>query len=331
MIPSHAVMIQDFGAPESFPLVEQTLSAPGPGKLLLRILAAGVSFVDALVAAGKYQLKPPRPFIRGSECAGVILAVGEGVSLRPGQRVLAAGFGFAFAEAAIIPEKLAIPIPDEMGFVTASVFRVSYATAYYALVQRAALQPGETLLVLGAAGAVGQAAIELGKIFGARVIASASTPEKREAALRAGADAAIDARAANWRTLVKDASGGKGVNVVLDTIGGASTEPAFRSLAWGGRHLIIGFASGEIPKLPVNLALLKGAALLGVDVRQFDLYQPAKAAQNIAALFRLYQEKKLHPAVAVKLPLARFAEALNLASAGETAGRIVLEMGEPHK
>jgi NADPH2:quinone reductase len=322
-----ALLAHDFGTPESFALEPHDPGAPGPGEVRIRIHAAGVAFVDVLVAAGKYQVKPPLPLIPGSECAGVIEAVGEGVpASRVGERIMACGFGFAFAEAAVIPAKLALPIPNSMGFAEAAVFQVSYVTAYYALLQRAALQPGETLLVLGAAGAVGLAAIELGKALGATVIASASSLEKRDLALATGADAVLDSRAPTWRDDVKALTGGKGVNVVVDPVGGALTELAFRSLAWGGRQVVVGFASGEIPKLPTNLVLLKGAALLGVEVRLFGINEPETAAANLRALFALYAEDKLHPPIAQTYAFEEFAPAMTRVAKGDSAGRIVLLM-----
>jgi NADPH2:quinone reductase len=323
-----AVLVEAFGAPASFALVPRDPGAPGPGKVRIAVRAAGVSFVDVLVAAGEYQLKPPLPFVPGSEFAGTIEAVGEGVDpARIGTRVMGAAFGAAFAEAAVIPDKLALAIPDAMAFNEAAVFRVSYATSYHALVQRGRLQPGETLLVLGAGGAVGHAAIEIGKALGARVIGSASTPDKRALASRAGADAVVDARAATWRDDVKVANGGRAVDVIVDPVGDPATEPAFRSLAWNGRHLVVGFAAGAIARLPVNLALLKGASLIGVDVRQFGDFEPAAAAANLVALLDLYRAGRLHPPIAARFPLDDFVAAMALARAGTTAGRIVLTMG----
>jgi NADPH2:quinone reductase len=213
-----------------------------------------------------------------------------------------------------------------MSYTEAAVFRVSYATAYHALVQRGRLQAGETVLVLGAGGAVGYAAIEIAKALGATVIGSASSEAKRALATRAGADQVVDARSATWRDDVKGANGGRAIDVVIDPIGGAVTELAFRSLAWNGRLLVIGFAGGEIAKLPVNLALLKGASLIGVDVRQFGEYEPEAAAANIAALFGLFAAGHLRPPIAKTYPLAEFAAAMVEARSGETAGRIVLTM-----
>jgi len=329
---SRAVVIHRFGHPSSFALEHRALEAPGPGKVAIRIHAAGISFVDVLVAAGEYQLKPPLPFVPGSEFSGVVTAVGAGVDpARIGERVLGSAFGAAMAEDAVIPARLALPIPPRMRFAQAAVFRVSYATAYYALVQRGGLKAGETVLVLGAGGAVGYAAIEVAKALGATVIGSASTAAKRALAVRAGADTTVDARSATWRDDVKAANAGKPVDVVIDPVGGAATELAFRSLAWNGRLLVIGFAGGSIAKLPANLALLKGASLIGVDVRQFGEYEPELAAANVTALFDLYEAGHLHPPIARTYPLDDFVAAMVEARAGETAGRIVLVMrdGEP--
>ena len=324
-----AVLARAFGPPESFSLEAHDPGPPGPGAVRISVRAAGVGFVDVLVALGQYQLKPPLPFVPGSEFAGVIEAVGPGVDpSRIGERVCATAFGAAFAEAATVPAKLARTMPAGMSFAEGAVFLVSYATAYHALVQRGRLARGETLLVLGAAGAVGTAAVQLGKILGATVIASASTPEKRALAQSCGADAVIDSGAADWREQVKSTNGGRGVDVVLDPIGGEATERAFRSLAWNGRHLVIGFAQGTIPKLPTNLALLKGAALVGVDIRQMGQFEPELAAANLDALFRLYGDGYLRPPIGQTYRLEEFAVAMAAARLDNTAGRIVLTMGE---
>ncbi len=327
---SRAVVIRAFGPPSGFSLEEHDPGVPGPGRVRIAIRAAGISYVDVLVAAGLYQLKPTLPFVPGSEFSGVIEAVGEGVDpARIGERVLGSAFGAAIGEACVIPAKLALPLPDAMDFVTASVFRVSYATAYHALVQRARLQPEETVCVLGAGGAVGYAAIEVAKALGARVIGSASTADKRALATRGGADAVIDAASPSWRDDLKAANAGKPVDVIVDPVGGEATEPAFRSLAWNGRHLVIGFAGGSIPRLPVNLALLKGASLIGVDVRQFEDYEHALAEANVQALLALFAQGKLHPPIARTYPIDDFVAAMEEAQRGVTAGRIVITMAAP--
>jgi NADPH2:quinone reductase len=319
-------VVHAFGPPSSFGLERRDPGPLGAGELRVAIRAAGVSFVDILVAAGKYQLQPPLPFVPGSEFSGVVEAVGDGVDpARIGQRVCATVFGQAFSQAAQVPATACRAIPDAMGFEEAAVFQVSYATAYHALVQRACLQPGETLLVLGAAGAVGYAAVQLGKAFGARVIGSASTAEKRDLVLKAGADAVVDAGSQDWRAAVKAANFEQPVDVVLDPVGGAATELAFRSLAWGGRHLVIGFLGG-IPKLPTNLALLKGAALIGVDIRQMGEKRPDLAAANMDRLFALYEQGEVNPAISGAYPLHDFVRAMEIVESGRTAGRIVLTM-----
>jgi NADPH2:quinone reductase len=301
--------------------------APGPGQVRIAIRAAGVNFVDILTAGGGYQIKPPLPFIPGTEFAGVIDAVGEGVSIRAvGQRVCASGFGDGFAEYAVRPAEATLVIPDGMDFADGATFRVSTATAAHALVQRGRLQAGESVLVLGAAGAVGLAAIQLAKALGARVIASASSDAKRALALASGADEAIDNAAEDWRDRVKAFAGAKGVDVVVDPVGGAATERAFRRLGWNGRHLVIGFAAGEIPRLPTNLALLKGAQLVGVDIRQFGLYEPEASAANLALILDLHAQGKLRPVISERRPLADFREAMERTAAGAVAGRIVLEI-----
>jgi NADPH2:quinone reductase len=323
-----AVIGDELGPPESFRLFDDCdPGEPGPGEVRYRIHAVSVTFVDALLAAGKYQIRPPVPFVPGGEVAGVVERVGAGVTaFAPGDRVCGIGMGNGFRDVAIAPADTLRRYPETLDFAEAATFVSSLATAYHALVQRAQVQPGETVLVLGAGGAVGCASIQLAKIFGARAIASASTQAKRELALRMGADAAVDARSASWRDDVKAANGGRPVDVVVDTIGGGASEPAFRSLAWKGRHLVIGFAGGGIPKLPLNLALLKGAALLGVDLRQFSLYEPETAEANIAALFELHRQRGLKPYIGHRFPLEQFADALRLAESGQAVGRIVVEM-----
>jgi NADPH2:quinone reductase len=240
--------------------------------------------------------------------------------------VVGSNWGGIFAEVANLRASGLRAIPAALSFEEAAVLPVSYYTARYALVERGHLQPGESLLVLGAGGATGYAAVQLGKHLGAKVIASASSEDKRALALAGGADVAIDARAADWRDQVKAASGGKGVDVVFDPVGGEATEPAFRSLAWNGRHLIVGFPGG-IASLRTNLALLKGASLIGVDLRQFGDNEPEAAEANMRGVFDLAAQGVLRPAIARRYPLEQFAEAMNDAAAGKAAGRVVLTIG----
>jgi NADPH:quinone reductase len=323
----HAVMAQDLGPPENYRLVDYDLGPPAAGQVRIAIKAAGISFVDVLTAAGGYQVKPPVPFIPGSECAGVVEALGEGATtFAVGDKVVGSGWGGLFAEVANLPARSVRKMPESMRFEEAAVFPVSTYTAWHALMDRGQLKAGETLLVLGAGGATGYAAVQIGKHLGATVIASASSEAKRALALAGGADVAVDARAKDWRDQVKAANGGKGVDVVFDPVGGEATDPAFRSLGWNGRHLIIGFPGG-IAALRTNLPLLKGASLIGVDIRQFGIFEAEKAEANQDSVFALAAQGKLNPAIGKTYPLEDFAAAMKDVESGTRAGRVVLTMG----
>ena len=322
----HAVIADELGAPANYRLKQRDPGAPGPDQVRIAVHAAGVSYVDVLTAGGGYQVRPPVPFVPGSECAGVIEAVGIGVSgIAPGDAVVASGWGGLFADVALLPARSVRLAPAGLSMIEAAVFPVSYQTARHALVDRARLRPGETLLVLGAGGATGYAAIQLGKHLGARVIASASSEAKRALALAGGADVAVDARAADWRDQLRQANDGKGVDVVFDPVGGNVTEAAFRALGWNGRHLVVGFTAG-MAQFRTNLPLLKGASLVGVDIRQFGIFEPEAAAANTAAVFALAGQGALRPAIGRTHPLEDFAAAMTEAASGTTAGRIVLTM-----
>lgn len=321
-----AVMADQLGPPDSYALVDHDPGPPSPTQVSISIRAAGISFVDVLTASGGYQVKPPVPFIPGSECAGVVAAVGAEVEgLAVGDKVVGSGWGGLFADVTNLPARIVRKMPEALSFDEAAVFPVSYATAWHALVDRGQLKAGETLLVLGAGGATGYAAVQIGRYLGARVIGSASSEGKRALALAGGADAVIDARGDDWRDQVKAANGGKGVDVVFDPVGGDATDPAFRSLGWNGRHLVIGFPAG-IAALRTNLPLLKGASLIGVDVRQFGIFEPEKSEANRDTIFALAGEGKLRPAIAQAYPLEDFRTAMEDAAAGKSAGRIVLTM-----
>jgi NADPH2:quinone reductase len=321
-----AVRADELGPPENYALVDHDPGPPSPTQVRISIRAAGISFVDVLTAGGGYQVKPPVPFIPGSECAGVIEAVGAEVTgLMVGDKVVASGWGGMFANATNLPARVVRKMPEALSFEEAAVFPVSYATAWHALVDRGQLKAGETLLVLGAGGATGYAAVQIGKHLGARVIGSASDAAKRDLAIAGGADAVVDARADDWRDQVKAANGDKGVDVVFDPVGGDATDPAFRSLGWNGRHLVIGFPGG-MTALKTNLPLLKGASLIGVDVRQFGIFEPEKSEANRDTVFALAGEGKLRPAVARSYKLEEFQAAMADAAAGKSAGRIVLAM-----
>ncbi|MEN2793145.1 NADPH:quinone oxidoreductase family protein [Sphingomonas oligophenolica] len=296
------------------------------GEVRVALVAVGISYVDVLTAEGNYQVKPPVPFIPGSEAAGVVIETAPDVpDVSVGDRVVCGGWYGLLADECVLPRDAVTPIPPGIDLVEAAVFPASFSTAWHALVDRAHVRPGETVLVLGAGGATGYAAVQVAKVLGAHVIASASTHEKRALATGGGADATIDARAADWRDAVKAANGGMPVDVVFDPIGGAATDAAFRSLAWCGRHLIVGFPGG-IASLRTNLPLLKGASLVGVNIRQFYLSQPDKAAANMAHLLDLASAGRLRPAVARNYPIEDYALVMAEAAKGESAGRIVVNL-----
>jgi len=319
------VVISDrFGPPDVYALVECPVQPLQKGHVRIAIKATGISFVDVLTARGEYQVKPPLPFIPGSEGAGNVTEVAEDVSgFMVGDRVVCSAWGGLFAEEIILPQRALRLVPDEMDLISAAVFPVSYATAWHALVDRGHLKPGETLLVLGAAGATGLAAVQIGKHLGARIISLASNAEKRALTMASGADTAIDGRAEDWRDQVKQANGDKPVDVVFDPVGGAMTDLAFRNLGWGGRHLIIGFPAG-IAALRTNLPLLKGASLVGVDIRQFGNYEPERSEANRNTIFALAAQGILKPAIANTYKLESYVEAMEAAAAGQSAGRSVL-------
>lgn len=323
---TRAVMADAFGPPESYQLRDFDPGAPGEGEVRVAIRAAGVSYVDVLTAMGQYQFKPPLPFIPGSEAAGVVEAVGAGVTnLVEGDRVFCGGLGGLFAEANLFKAATMAKVPDAMDFETAAVFPVNYMTAYYALADRAAAREGETLLVLGAAGGTGFAAVQVGKHLGMKVIASASSAEKREVALAGGADVVVQTGAEDWRDQVKTANDGKPIDVVFDPVGGDATELAFRNLGYGGRHLVIGFPAG-IAKLPTNLPLLKSASLVGVQMRDHALKRPREAEANRQKVMALAGEGIFAPAIAARYALEDYAPAMTEAFAGKSAGRVVLQM-----
>lgn len=320
-----AITVTEYGPPEGFVVADIAAPVPGPDDLLIDVRAAGISFVDMLVAQGNYQVKPPLPYVPGTEFSGVVVEIGSNVEgFREGDRVLSGAMGGAYADQCVVPAISAVKMPDTMTFEHGSVFRVSYATACYALVQRGQVQGGETVLVLGAGGAVGTACVQMAKALGARVIGSASTEAKRALATRCGADETIDSGAEDWRDLVKALTSGKGVDVVVDPVGGEETERAFRSLGWKGRHLVIGYAAGSIPRLPVNLALLKGAALVGVDVRQFGIFEPDLYRENLIRLAGLYEAGKTVPPVFATHSMTDFQPAMRSVIDGTAIGRVVL-------
>ncbi|NLU13536.1 MAG: NADPH:quinone oxidoreductase family protein [Gammaproteobacteria bacterium] len=322
-----AVLCKAFGPADT--LVVEDVSSPEIKKneVLLDVHAAGINFPDTLIIEGKYQFKPPFPFSPGGEAAGVISAVGENVShLNLGDRVMAlTGWG-SCAEQIAVPAYNILPMPDAMDFTTAAAFSMTYGTAMHALKQRGALQAGETLLVLGASGGVGLAAIEIGKAMGARVIAAASSAEKLEVARQAGADELINYQDEDVRERLKTLTKGQGVDVIIDPVGGDLFETVFRSIAWNGRMLVIGFASGTIPSLPVNLPLLKGAAVIGVFWGSFAQRQPQDNVANFQQLFAWFAEGKLKPLVSQTFALEDTAQAINTLAARKAVGKLVIKV-----
>jgi NADPH2:quinone reductase len=319
-----AVQTADLSSIDNYAMVHLATPQPGPGEVRIKIAACGVGYVDSLVALGRYQVKPPLPHVPGSEIAGVVDAVGPGVTvLRIGERVLAQARG-GFAEYAIAPERAVSRIPDRMSLNQAAGFRVNYGTALHGLRDRAALKAGETLVVIGAAGGVGLAAVQVGRLLGAKVIGVASTDQKRAVVAEVGAGATLNRAVEGWRDRLKTVCP-NGVDVVFDPVSGPLLQPAFRSLAWGGRYLIIGFAGGDIPALPVNLPLLKGAALIGVDYRQFGaVFEADAAAAELRELLAWVAKGDLDVPVGRTFPFGEYREALEYALSGDGTGKTVL-------
>jgi NADPH2:quinone reductase len=284
----------------------------GPGEAVVAMKAASLNFPDLLIIENKYQVKPPLPFSPGCEMAGIVKEVGDDVtSVKPGDRVMAFTSYGAFAEEVAVRAERLVPIPAGMDFATASAFGLTYGTADHALSDRGALKAGETLLVLGAAGGIGIAAIEIGKALGARVIACASNDDKLAACREHGADEVINYDAEDLRERIRALTGGRGVDVVCDAVGGPYTEQTLRSTAWRGRLLVVGFASGEIPRISLNLALLKGCSIVGVYWGDFLRREPQACAARIGQLAAWYQAGKPKPHVSEMLPLERAAEAFS--------------------
>ncbi|WP_122491571.1 NADPH:quinone oxidoreductase family protein [Pseudomonas viridiflava] len=322
-----ALLCKAFGPAST--LVLEDIPAPDIKKneILLDVHAAGVNFPDTLIIEGKYQFKPPFPFSPGGEAAGVISTVGEKVThLKPGDRVMAlTGWG-SFAEQVAVPNYNVLPIPESMDFTIAAAFSMTYGTSMHALKQRANLQPGETLLVLGASGGVGLAAVEIGKALGARVIAAASSAEKLEVAKNAGADELINYTDTSLKDEIKRLTNGNGADVIYDPVGGDLFDQAIRAIAWNGRLLVVGFASGRIPELPVNLALLKGASVVGVFWGSFAQRQPQDNAANFKQLFAWFEEGKLKPLVSQVYPLERAGEAIDALGERRAVGKVVVSL-----
>lgn len=320
-----ALLCKRHGLPDTLVVEEVPDPQPGPGEVVVDMKAAGVNFPDVLIIQNKYQFKPELPFTPGSELAGIISAVGTDVKgYRVGDRVIASTGQGAFAQKAKAAANRLIPIPPGLDFDVAAAFTLAYSTSWHAVKDRAALQPGETMLVLGAAGGVGLAAIEIGKALGARVIAAASSDEKLTVCREHGADATINYTAEELRERIKALSDGKGPDVIFDPVGGQYAEPAFRSIGWRGRYLVVGFASGEIPMLPLNLALLKGASIVGVFWGNYVAREPSAFGRDMNALFDLVAQGRLKPHISARYPLEKGATAIDDMMNRKVIGKVVI-------
>ncbi len=322
-----ALVCEEYGPPESLALEQRHDPVPAKGQLAIQIKAAGVNFPDLLIIAGKYQVKTPPPFIPGNEAAGVVTALGEGASrFEVGDPVIATPPGGAFAEQVAVDEQLAYPLPGALSFEQGAGFTITYATGYHALRQSTRLEPGETVLVLGAAGGAGIAAVEIAKALGARVIAAASSAEKLQFARDGGADELIDYSRQPLKETVKELTGGEGADVVYDPVGGELGGQALRALAWHGRYLIIGFACGEIPNFPANLALLKEASIIGVWWGTWAKRNPEQSGHNLRELAALVESGKINPRVTESYPLERYRDAFAAIAERRARGKVVLTM-----
>ena len=320
-----AAMCVEWGPPERLLIGDMPKPEPKAGEIRIKVAAAGVNYPDALIVQKKYQLQPPLPFVPGTEVAGTIDAVGEGVSaLKPGDRVVAMTGQGGFAEYVCVAAANAAALPPGISDEVAAAFTLTYATSHHALFDRGSLKAGETLLVLGAAGGVGLAAIELGKAAGARVLAAASTDEKLAVCHAHGADALINYSIVDLREAIKTLTDGKGADVIYDPVGGAYTEAALRAIAWRGRLLVVGFANGEIPKIAANLLLLKGASAIGVFWGEFARREPKANQIMMAQLAGWLAQGKLKPHVSQVLPIERTAEALRSLLERRVVGKWVI-------
>jgi NADPH2:quinone reductase len=322
-----AVLCKAWGLPETLVVDDVPSPLPGKGQVVVAVKAAGVNFPDVLIIQNKYQFKPALPFSPGNEIAGVVKAVGEDVrGLALGDSVIALiGWGGFAEEVAVDAAKLA-PMPAGIDYAVAASFGLTYATSYHALKDRAQLRAGESLLVLGAAGGVGLAAVELGKLMGARVIAAASSEEKLATCKRYGAEQLINYEREDLREAIKNLTEGKGVDVIYDPVGGKYAEPAVRGMAWKGRYLVVGFAAGDIPRIPLNLALLKGCSIVGVFWGDFAKREPEANAANLKELIAWLRSGKIRPLVSAAYPLERAADALNDIMKRKVQGKAVLIM-----
>jgi len=319
-----AVLCRTFGPPSGLVLEDVPAPQPGPGEMLIRVAACAVNFADTLMIQGKYQTRPDLPFSPGGEVAGTVAALGPGVAgPPPGSSVLAMTSHGGFAELAVARADAVVPVPEGVEPVAAAALSYAYGTAFHALRDRGGLQPGEMVLVLGAAGGTGLAAVRLAKLLGARVIAAASG-DRLETCHQAGADALLDYRQEGWRDRLRELTHGRGVDLVYDPVGGPYAEPALRSMAWGGRYLVIGFAAGEIPRIPLNLTLLKGCAILGVFYGSFAKREPEANRALMGQLLAWVREGRLRPWISATYPLAQAPVALEALLSRRATGKIVV-------
>ncbi|WP_237060161.1 NADPH:quinone oxidoreductase family protein [Microbulbifer sediminum] len=320
-----ALICREYGPVDTLVIEDHDAPVPRETEVRIEVRAAGLNFPDVLVIAGKYQVKPPLPFIPGGECAGVVSAVGSKVKrFRVGDKVIAMPGMSAFAEQVTVDQNLLVPMPESLSFEQAAGFCITYATSYYALKQRAALQPGETLVVLGAAGGVGVTAIQLGKALGARVIACASSARKLEFCREAGADELVDYSQEDLKGRIRELTDGRGADVIFDPVGGDYTEQAYRSIGWCGRYLVIGFASGDIPHLPLNLPLLKAGDIMGIFWGSWAQRDPAANLQNFAELLQMVEEGQLNPMATEIYSLEEFREAFAAITERRARGKVIL-------
>ncbi|MGL4577053.1 MAG: NADPH:quinone oxidoreductase family protein [Burkholderiaceae bacterium] len=320
-----AVVCKEWGGPEKLELQTLPDFSPGAGEVVIDIQAAGVNFPDVLIIQNKYQMKPPLPFVPGAEVAGTVRAVGEGVKhVKPRDAVAAMVGTGGFATQCVTKAENVMPLPPGVPMQVAAAFTLAYATSWHAVVDRAQLKAGETMLVLGASGGVGLAAVEIGKALGANVIACASTQEKLDVCKAHGADAGINYETEDFRARIKELTGGKGPDVIYDAVGGKFAEPAFRSIGWRGRYLVIGFAAGDIPSLPLNLALLKGASIVGVFWGDFARREPKNNLAGMMQLMGWMKEGKIKPLISRTYALEQVPQALNDMAGRKVMGKIVI-------
>jgi NADPH2:quinone reductase len=323
-----ALLCREFGGLEKLAVEDLPSPTPGEGQVLIAVKYASVNYPDALTVLGRYQFKPTLPFTPGSEFSGVVKAIGPGVTkFKVGQSVLSPSLRGAFAEEVVAPEAVLIPVAAGVDMAAAAGMPMTYGTCYHALKDRGQLKAGETLLVLGAGGGIGVAAVELGKLMGATVIAAASSDEKLQAAKSRGADHLINYNTEDMRARIKEIVGDKGVDVVLDPVGGNYAEPALRSTGWNGRFLVVGFAAGEIPKIPLNLTLLKGSAIVGVFWGDFMKRQPKDGQAQMAQLVQWLEQGKIKPLVSQQFKLSDSKAALEAVFTRKATGKIVIVPG----